>query len=349
MREEWQIYWRRILGHVKWMPLGILIALVPALLNFRHLRQQGELIAVIGVATIYGLTIPLAVWLCFAIFYGMRISLAIKTGRELKVSGYVNLAVNFFGMVLGIWLSIFIVNHLFGMSIEGSVFFAAAAFGSIVIAVISLYAAYRQSREEALRLQTAVAEARYHTLEQQMRPHFLFNALNSLAELIESGREDAAETTYKLSNLYRRILANSDLKTATLESELEIARSYLELEQLRFGSRLNFTILAPENTGEIFLPTLMLQTLVENAIKHGIAPSVEGGQIEIVISRNGDGYHLKISNTGKPLMEKIRGGTGLANTLARLDLLYGEKHKFEIGRDGNRTVSGFRFTGEKID
>jgi len=195
-----------------------------------------------------------------------------------------------------------------------------------------------------------------------MRPHFLFNALNSLAELIESGREDAAQTTYKLSDLYRQILANSGLKTASLSSELKIVQVYLELEQLRFDSRLRFQIEAPDDSDCIFLPSLMLQTLVENAVKHGIAPSLEGGQIEIAIVRNaGQLYHLSVANTGNHYQPQASAssihtrngagnGVGLANTRARLDLLYGNRHGFQIGSDSQgRTVASFNFTGEKID
>lgn len=172
-------------------------------------------------------------------------------------------------------------------------------FGGIVIVVFSFYFAYKQTNEEALALRAEAAEARYHALENQMRPHFLFNALNSLAELIESGQENAAETTYKLSDLYRQILANSGLKTARLDSELEIVRSYLELERLRFSSRLSFDIEQPENSHEIFLPSLTLQTLVENAVKHGIAPSIEGGRIAIEIAQQPNKlYSLRVTNTG---------------------------------------------------
>jgi LytS/YehU family sensor histidine kinase len=207
-------------------------------------------------------------------------------------------------------------------------------------------------KEESLQLRAESAEARYHTLEQQMRPHFLFNALNSLAELIESGQQNAAETAYKLSDLYRRILANSGLKTAPLEAEIEIARSYLELEQLRYGPRLRFTIDVPSNSRELYLPSLMLQTLVENAIKHGIAPSIEGGCIEIAITQQPDKrYRLCVTNMGARYQPQASSnGTGLANTRARLDLLYGDRHQFELRVDERgRTAASFYFTGEKID
>jgi sensor histidine kinase YesM len=192
----------------------------------------------------------------------------------------------------------------------------------------------------------------------------LFNALNSLAELIESGQENAAETTYKLSDLYRQILANSGLKTARLDSEIEIVRSYLELEQLRFGTRLNFNIKQPENSHEIFLPSLTLQTLVENAVKHGVAPSIEGGHIVIEITQSAPQvdnlrlrsqpnklYLLRVTNTGTRYQPQVSSnGAGLANTRARLELFYGKRHEFKLESDDlGRTIASFYFSGEKID
>ena len=177
------------------------------------------------------------------------------------------------------------------------------------------------------------------------------------SKLIESGRENAAETAYKLSDLYRQILANSGLKTAPLDSEIEIVRLYLELEQLRFGSRLSFSIEQPENSHEIYLPSLRLQTLVENAIKHGVAPSIEGGHITVEvtaveIAQQPDKlYALRVTNTGTRYQPKVsNNGTGMANTRARLELLYGDRHEFKVESDHQgHTVASFNFTGEKID
>jgi LytS/YehU family sensor histidine kinase len=132
---------------------------------------------------------------------------------------------------------------------------------------------------------------------------------------------------------------------------------YLELEQLRFGSRLSFSIGRPENSHEIFLPSLTPQTLVENAVKHGVAPSIEGGHITVEITavegaRQADKlYALCVTNTGAPYRPKAsNNGTGLANTRARLELLYGDRHEFKVESDRQgRTVASFKFTGERVD
>lgn len=304
------------------------------------------------ISAIYGVVIPIMVALCFAAAYAARLQIAIKTGRAFKVSMPLNILINVIGLALGLWLGMWITHVSFGVSATGENFLASIIFAGTVIVVFSFYFAYKQAKEEALALRAEAAEARYHALEDRMRPHFLFNALNSLAELIESGQENAAETTYKLSDLYRQILANSGLKTARLDSEIEIVRSYLELEQLRFGSRLSFRIEQPEDSHEIFLPSLTLQTLVENAVKHGIAPSIEGGHIAIEIAQQPNNlYDLRVTNTGTRYQSQIMSnGTGLANTRARLELLYGNRHGFKIESDDRgRTIASFYFTGEKID
>ncbi len=352
MREEWKNFWAQWTSHLWRLPFGLLIALFFFLIAMPQWRRSGMLLTGLLVTAVYGLVIPISVALCFAAAYAARLQISLKTGRAFNVSMPINILINFVGLVLGLRLGMSITHAGFGATTTGENFLSSVIFGGVIIVIFAFYFAYKQAKEEALALRAEAAEARYHALENQLRPHFLFNALNSLAELIESGQEKAAETTYKLSDLYRQILANSGLKTARLDSEIEIVRSYLELEQLRFGRRLNFVIKLPENPHEIFLPSLTLQTLVENAVKHAIAPFIDGGHISIKISQQPDKlYFLCVSNTGARYQPQVaRNGMGLANTRARLDLLYGNRHEFKIeSDDSGRTIASFYFTGEKID
>lgn len=338
--------------------LAPVVALLPFLLNLSYWRVREGLWYGLVSSLIYGTVIGLIIFFCFGSVYAVLTWIMIKTGKFYQPPVLAQIFLGSFGAVTGMWLVAMGRNSLFGRAEKLPEFLPLLIFSGTIATAFSLFFAYRQAREEALALRAESAEASLHVLEQQMRPHFLFNALNSLAELIESGQENAAETTYKLSDLYRRILANSGAKTSSLSSELDIVRAYLELEQLRFGNRLRFEIGVPENSGEIFLPSLMLQTLVENAVKHGIAPAVEGGEVRIEICRgDGDGYQLSVANTGAPLQlnkspankKLVTGGTGLANTRARLDLLYGDRHGFDLRRDQQgRTIAGFHFTGERI-
>jgi signal transduction histidine kinase len=352
MRDEWKIFWREIWRYLRWLPLGLLIALIPFLLSLPARPRSEEMWLSLGVAALYGLIVPLTIMLLFAAVFAVRTQLAIKTGHRITVNTPVYVLVNAVGMALGVWLAMWIAHHLFGFPMAGAALLSGLTFGGLIVVVFAFHFAYQQQRAQTLTLRAQAAEASYHTLATQMRPHFLFNALNSLAELIESKQEHAAETAYQLSDLYRHILASAGKKTAPLSQELEIVKTYLELEQLRFGARLQFTINAPAESESIYLPSLMLQTLVENAIKHGIAPSVEGGQVLIEIKRAAnDFYHLSVINTGRRYQPLVTSnGTGLANTRARLELLYGARSAFSIGCDEQgRTVASFKFTGEPLD
>jgi len=334
----------------RFMPLAPLVALIPFLFNLDYwLAGEGLWVGLYS-SLVYGTLIGLIIGLFFSAFYAALTWIKVRTGRFYQPPVLAQILLGSLGAVTGMWLVEAFGGWWQGRPQESPPLLPVLLFSGLIAAAFSLYFAYRHAREESLALRAESAEARYQALETQMRPHFLFNALNTLAELIESGQENAAETTYRLSDLYRQILANSGLKTASLSSELSIVRAYLELERLRFSTRLRFEINAPEDGDQIFLPSLMLQTLVENAVKHGIAPSVEGGDIWIEIAPDGAGYRLSVANTGAPLAAPWIAGTGLANTKARLDLLYGNLHRLEVrGDEQGRTVAAFSFTGEAID
>lgn len=352
MRDEWKNFWWEIWKYLRWLPLGILIALIPFFLNLPDRRRQGEVLLGLGIATVYGLAVPLTIALLFAAIFAARTQLAIKTGHRVTIRTPLYVLLNVIGMALGVWLSMWITFRLFDVPMARAHLLGGLIFGGLIVVIFAFHFAYQQERAQRLALRAQAAEASYHTLATQMRPHFLFNALNSLAELIESKQEHAAETVYRLSDLYRRILANAGKKTAPLSSELEIVKTYLELEQLRFGARLQFAINAPTDSEQIYLPSLMLQTLVENAIKHGIAPAIAGGQVTIEIKRgDNDLYHLSVTNTGRRYQPLVSSnGTGVANTRARLELLYSAHHEFSLRCDEQgRTVASFNFTGAPLD
>ncbi len=350
MNPHWQRYGKEMRRYLRYSFLAPAIALLPFLLNLSFWRENGGVWLGLISSLIYGTVISVVILVWFSLIYAALTWILIRTGRFYQPPLPVQALLGSFGTVLGMWLVSLVRSSLFGQPEKMPEFLPLLIFSGSVATAFTLFFAYKQAKEDALALRAESAESSLHVLEQQMRPHFLFNALNSLAELIESGQKNAAETTYKLSDLYRRILANSGVKTSSLASELEIVRAYLELEQLRFGKRLRFEIHAPENSGEIFLPSLMLQTLVENAVKHGIAPALEGGSVCVEIAREDDGYRAQISNTGAPLSPHRQAGTGIANTKARLDRLYGNAHGFALRTDARgRTEAGFHFSGENFE
>lgn len=287
------------------------------------------------------------IWFSLLIFYAIRTHIRIKTNQSVEASARAHFLLIFFAGTLGICLALFVRDLFSGNQTNADSFFYSFLIAGIFGIIFYFYYAYNEAKKKVLANEAALSEARYQTLEHQMRPHFLFNALNSLAELIESKEETAAEMTYKLSDLYRRILQNSKTKTSTLKSEIEIACGYLELEKLRLGNRLDFSF--DVTYEEIYLPSLMLQTLVENAIKHGVAKSVAGGRVSVSIQKENNLYSLTVTNTGEPFKQNSIEGNGLANTKERLSLLYNEQHKFKIETNGEKTIATFFFTGEKID
>jgi hypothetical protein len=350
---QWKTYRAQMLYYLRLLPLGAVIAAIPLLFNLAEWRRAGTLATGVGISLVYGLAIPLTIWFCYGVFYGARLWLGARAGVPLRYPWVTNVLINFTGLWLGLWLALHLIEDLFRQPASSDKLRFSLLFGCLAMIFFALHFAYRRAKEEALSLRAAVAEAKYHALETQMRPHFLFNALNSLAELIEAGQSNAAVTTYKLAELYRQILANSQTKTAPLASELEVVRAYLEIEQLRFGDRLTYQIQVEEGLSEVYLPSLLLQTLVENAIKHGIAPALAGGSLTIAVTRaEHGGYRAQVRNTGQALPETARAGqgTGLPNALARLALLYGEQHQFRLARDPDgQTVACFYFSGAHLD
>jgi LytS/YehU family sensor histidine kinase len=205
---------------------------------------------------------------------------------------------------------------------------------------------YKATREKAEKLEAKNTEAELHAFKNQMQPHFLFNSLNSLMALIETNSDQAPVMTQRLADLYREILNNSTRHLATLQSEVAIIERYLSLERFRFGSRLDYAIATPGGTDSIYLPPLILQTLVENSIKHGISNEVEGGKISVDISPEDGGYRAAIRNPGRIQPAATASGVGLKNSKARLDLLYGEKHGLKIEETQGSVQTSFWFSGE---
>lgn len=208
-------------------------------------------------------------------------------------------------------------------------------------------------------LAKANIQAELDALRQQMNPHFLFNTLNSILTMISIDKDQAMTMITKLANLYRSVVDSSKTPTTTLAQELSIVTNYLDLEKVRFSKRLQYVVEAPKNSDAIFIPGLLLQNLVENAVKHGISKSRAGGDIRIKIEKDNAHYRCSITNTGgcgasgDSSMESTGGtSTGLANTRKRLDLLYGELHRFSISStksgDEIKTTVEFFFSGEKI-
>ncbi|HXX17650.1 MAG TPA: histidine kinase [Candidatus Eremiobacteraceae bacterium] len=192
-----------------------------------------------------------------------------------------------------------------------------------------------RERTEAARLSEQLAKAQLGALRQQIEPHFLFNTLNTIAGLVREGRNDAAvDMIAGLSELLRRTLRNREQQVA-LRDELEIVETYLEIEKARFAERLRVHVDVPQELARARVPSLILQPLVENAVKHGIAKRASGGVIAIHAERRNGTLTLRVADDGPGFPEegKGRSGIGLENVRERLRSLYGPAGKLQVGRE----------------
>jgi hypothetical protein len=184
--------------------------------------------------------------------------------------------------------------------------------------------------ERAMKLESSLADARLHALELQIQPHFLFNTMNAISSLVRNHRNDeAVEMIAGLSELLRYTLDHAGRQHVALEDELAILQRYLEIQHSRFPDRMSFSIdLAPE-ARRAAVPTLLLQPLAENAVRHGIATMASPGVVEIRAYRSGGQLHIDVFNSGV-LGDMSRGGIGLQNTNERLRHLYGDGARLDL-------------------
>jgi len=194
---------------------------------------------------------------------------------------------------------------------------------------------------DAARLDEQSAQAQLQVLEAQIEPHFLFNALATVRRLFQT---EPATAERMLDNMMRYLaiaLPQMRAGDSTLGREAALAEAYLNIQKIRMGRRLDYRISVPADLRDAVLPSLMLPTLVENAIKHGIGPLPAGGSIEIVARASGDRLEVVVADTGRGFVESSGGGTGLANIRARLAAKYGTTGRLELAVSAPH---GVRFT-----
>jgi two-component system, LytTR family, sensor kinase len=202
-----------------------------------------------------------------------------------------------------------------------------------IVGAVHALAYYRAGREGELRasqLEARLAQARLQLLQMQLHPHFLFNTLNAVSELIHEEPARADRMIASLSELLRETLDAGSPEQVALERELELLDRYLDIQRARFGDRLDVRIDVGGAARRALVPNLILQPLVENSIRHGLSRRVAAGRIDIRGARVGDSLILEVQDDGLGLEGAAREGVGLGNTRARLQELYGDAHRVEI-------------------
>ena len=205
----------------------------------------------------------------------------------------------------------------------------------VIVAVSFAFDYYGKFRERELRaaeLEKSLVQSKLQALQMQLNPHFLFNSLHSISSLMHQDVEAADRMIVRLSDLLRAALDNSDTQEVTLGKELEFLKRYLEIEQIRFGKRLTVQMDIARDTLDAQVPNLILQPLVENAIRHGIEPHAKPGRIELRSKREADVLTLEVcdNGAGMPTNQSVIENVGLSNTRARLEALHVGAHKLEF-------------------
>jgi two-component system, LytTR family, sensor kinase len=188
-------------------------------------------------------------------------------------------------------------------------------------------------------LEKLKTQAELGALQAKINPHFLYNSLNSIASLVHTDPDKAETMTMLLSKLFRYTTDRKNENFNTISDELEIVKTYLDIEQVRFGDRLSYSVELQEGLESIEIPRFLLQPIVENAIKHGISKIAEQGKIEIKISKENETLILAVHDNGPAFPEDFFTGYGLQSIQDKLKLLYGNKASFEVqSTDGQRSA-----------
>jgi hypothetical protein len=196
----------------------------------------------------------------------------------------------------------------------------------------------RQIKE--LELEARLREAEMQALRSQLNPHFLFNTLHSIAELVHQNPALAEQLILRLGELLREVLASSGEPEIPLAEECRFIKAYLAIEQMRLGERLKLEWDVADDVLGLKVPSLILQPLVENAVQHGIAATARPGELRIRARRENGFLHLQVrdSGPGLPSDPQANGGIGLSNTQTRLRAIYGDRHEFRLTSQDGLTV-----------
>lgn len=204
----------------------------------------------------------------------------------------------------------------------------------VILAVSHAFENYRKLSDRELKnaeLERSLTQAKLRALQSQLNPHFLFNTLHTISALMHIDVEKADRMVAKLSDLLRSALDNTDEHVIPLRDEVAFLKRYLEIEQTRFGDRLTVTMEIPEDTLNAEVPNLILQPIVENAIRHGIEPHAKSGKIHLSARRDNGQLILEVRDNGAGLRaDNKRQGIGTSNTRLRLQQLYSDRQTFTL-------------------
>lgn len=198
---------------------------------------------------------------------------------------------------------------------------------------------FRKEKIEKIELETSLKESQLNTLKGQINPHFMFNSLNNIRGLMLEDVEKSRDMITRLSDMLRYSLTKNNLDTIALEEELEMADNYIALSKIQLEDRLEYQQEVSEDLAQVKIPPMLIQMLIENAIKHGISKQVKGGKVALLISEKNHQLVISVRNTGALVSETNSTKVGLNNITKRLALLYGNNANFSITESNNEVLA----------
>lgn len=287
---------------------------------------------------VFSFFITLSIANAVAIFQSSRF--AASSHFLVFVGGYY--VFNIIGMLVGTELSYVVVNLLtrgtFEARLHSHEYTHNLAIVMVVGTLVLLYyfqkadklAAVKSRENELIRLEQLQSDARLQALQSRINPHFLYNALNSIASLIHENPDQAEEMTIRLSRLFRYSISSSQDNLHTLGQELEILRTYIDIEQVRFGDRMQIIVEAAPGLEQVRIPRFLVQPLVENAIKHGLKNVAGNAEIRVRFEQRDNRLVLEVSDNGSPFPEQMEMGYGIQSTYDKLRLLYKTDYDLQL-------------------
>ncbi len=217
----------------------------------------------------------------------------------------------------------------------------------IIYFAVNVFENWKKEEILNLELRAAKTEIELNSLKSQMNPHFMFNSMNSIRALVDENPEKAKQAITMLSGILRNNLTLGRFQTVLLRDEIDLVDKYLSLEKIRFEERLNVTYDIAPSSLLCSLPPFVLQTIVENAVKHGISKRMQGGSILIASSLNNDELIVIVRNSGAFIPENGQSGIGLSNTKSRLEMIYGGKAGLTIEARADEVIVNLSIPNRK--
>lgn len=292
--------------------------------------------------TFFNILFSLFISLCISNIFSFFQEYSYKFARHFWQFILLYYICNLVGMMIGIELCYLIISLFYDITFEP--FNHAQDYKSIGVIVLIvgtimlLYHLQQRNAENAIKVKEAdiirinqlKTQAELQALQSKINPHFLYNALNAITSLIHEDPDKAEEMTIKLSKLFRYSINSQQENYCSLKEEIDILNTYLAIEKVRFGNRINFNIETDETLGHIQFPRFLLQPLVENALKHGLKDTFEDGLLAVKIRKTGNQINISVIDNGIPFPDELIAGYGLQSTFDKLKLLYASEHEIEV-------------------